>query len=48
MGHRQKNFLDECVGLARSFSHVHWFIELAFLADAVPRQAVLAIIVCII
>lgn len=27
MGRKQKNLLDETVGLARSLSHAHWFLE---------------------
>lgn len=32
MGRRQKNLFDESVGLARSFSRAHWFLELTSLA----------------
>lgn len=31
MRRKQKNFLDEFVGLAHSFSHAHWFLKLASL-----------------
>lgn len=31
MGRKQKNFLDEFVGLAHSFFHAHWFLKLASL-----------------